>query len=164
VSSRDIAIRAVLIGVGGTVVLDLYAWLLHRIFGMPATNWGLVGRWIGLMPRGHFVQPQLGKADRVPGELAIGWVFHYLIGAGYGLLLVAIWGADWLQRPTVAAPMTLALALLVLPYFAMMPGMGMGMAASRAPKPNVARLKSVAGHSVFGIGMYLTALLATHTG
>ena len=49
--------------------------------------------------------------------------------------------------------------VLVLPYFVMMPGMGMGIAASRTPKPNVARLKSVAAHSMFGIGMYLTAQL-----
>ena len=55
--------------------------------------------------------------------------------------------------------MILALALLVLPYFVMMPGMGMGIAASRTPKPNVARLKSLVGHSVFGCGMYLTAWL-----
>ena len=40
--------------------------------------------------------------------------------------------------------MILALALLVLPYFVMMPGMGMGIAASRTP---------------FGCGMYLTAWL-----
>jgi hypothetical protein len=110
----------------------------------------MVGRWIGLMPRGSFVQLQLGKASKVPGELVIGWAFHYIVGAGYGLLLVAIRGADWLRQPVIAAPMTLALMLLVLPYFLMMPGMGMGIAASRAPKPNVARLMSILGHSVFG--------------
>jgi hypothetical protein len=120
----------------------------------------MVGRWIGLMPRGSFVQLQLGKASKVPGELVIGWAFHYIVGAGYGLLLVAIRGADWLRQPVIAAPMTLALMLLVLPYFLMMPGMGMGIAASRAPKPNVARLMSILGHSVFGVGMYLTALLS----
>jgi hypothetical protein len=51
----------------------------------------------------------------------------------------------------------LALVMLVLPYFVMMPGMDMGIPESRAPKPNVTRLKSVIGHSIFGIGMYLTA-------
>ena len=38
-----------------------------------------------------------------------------MIGIACGLLLVAIWGADWL--PGIAEPLILALALLVLPYF-----------------------------------------------
>ena len=86
-------------------------------------------------------------------------MFHYLVGAGYGLLLVAIWGTEWLESPRIAPTMILVLVLIVLPYFVMMPGMGMGIAASRTPKPNVARLKSVLGHSIFGCGMFLTAWL-----
>jgi len=55
--------------------------------------------------------------------------------------------------------MILALGLLVAPYFNMMPGMGSGIAGARTPKPNVTRLKSIVGHSVFGLGMYVTALM-----
>ena len=55
--------------------------------------------------------------------------------------------------------MILAWVLLVAPYLMMMPGMGMGIAGSRTPKPNVTRLKSVMGHSVFGLGMYATGRL-----
>ncbi len=58
-----------------------------------------------------------------------------------------------------APPMLLAWVLLVAPYLIMMPGMGMGIAGSRTPKPNVTRLKSVIGHSVFGLGMYATGWL-----
>ncbi|WP_027080419.1 DUF2938 domain-containing protein [Luteimonas mephitis] len=158
-STSEILVRAAAIGVGGTLVLDLYAWLLQRAWGIPATNWAMVGRWIGHMPGGRLVQPALPKVRPVPGERTIGWTVHYLIGIGYGLLLVAVAGAGWLQVPTPAASVVLALVLLVLPYFVMMPGMGMGIAASRTPKPNVARLKSVAGHTVFGLGMYLAAVL-----
>lgn len=79
------------------------------------------------------------------------------------MLIVAIWGAGWLQRPRIAEPPILALALLALPYCVMMPGMGMGLAASHAPKPNVARLKNVMGNSIFRGGMYLTAPLLKTT-
>lgn len=158
----DIIIRATLVGIGGTIVLDVWALLQQRLLGVPATNWAMVGRWLGHMPEGRFVQDDLGQAAPVPGERAIGWTLHYVIGIAYGLLLVTLWGAEWLRQPGIAAPVILALALLVLPYFVMMPGMGMGIAASRTPKPNVARLKSVVGHSMFGLGMYLTALLIAH--
>jgi hypothetical protein len=155
----EIVVRAALVGIGGTVILDIYAVLARSLLGVPATNWKLVGRWIGHMPMGAFVQANIGQASPVPGEHALGWIFHYVIGIGYGLLLVAIWGTGWLEAPTIAAPLILALALLVLPWFVMMPGMGMGMAGSRTPRPNVTRMKSVIGHSVFGTGMYLTGRL-----
>ncbi|MFD2427298.1 DUF2938 family protein [Sphingobium scionense] len=158
-TAAEVIVRAVLIGVGGTVILDIYAALAQRLFGAPATNWKMVYRWIGHMPEGWFIQPNIGQAPPVPGEHALGWIFHYVIGVGYGLLLVAIWGSGWLDAPDLSAPLILALALLVLPYFVMMPGMGMGIAGSRTPKPNVTRLKSMIGHSVFGGGMYLTARL-----
>lgn len=157
-------IRAALVGIGGTIVLDLHAALMARVFGMPATNWAMVGRWIGHMPGGRFVQRGIGTAQPVSGELAIGWGFHYAVGVAYGLLLVAIWGAGWLREPTLAPPLILALALLVLPWFVMMPGMGMGVAAGRTPLPSAARLKSVASHGVFGIGMYLTGVLVAAIG
>ncbi|WP_350283813.1 DUF2938 domain-containing protein [Nitrosomonas sp.] len=156
-------IRATLVGIGGTIILDIYAFLLQRLFDVPATNWQMVGRWLGHMPGGNFIQTNLGQARPVPGERVLGWIFHYVIGIGYGLLLVAIWGSGWLFEPGITEPLILALMLLVLPYFVMMPGMGMGIAGSRAPKPYVACLKSMAGHSIFGIGMYLTARLLEAT-
>src|SRR3546814_11952006 len=80
-------ISAALVGIGGTIVLDVYSFLMERFFGVAATNWRMVGRWVGHMPRGRFVQPDMRQAEPVPGEHPIGWIFHYLIGIGYGLLL-----------------------------------------------------------------------------
>jgi hypothetical protein len=41
----------------------------------------------------------------------------------------------------------------------MQPGMGAGIAASKTPNPNVARLRSIVTHTVYGIGLYGSALL-----
>jgi DUF2938 family protein len=155
----EIAIRAVLIGIGATVILDLWAAFMQSVFNVPATNWAMVGRWVGHMPRGRFMHENIGRAAPVPGEHAIGWIVHYVIGIVYGLLLVGLWGVEWLREPTLLPSMILALGLLVAPYFIMMPGMGSGIAGARTPKPNVTRLKSIVGHSVFGLGMYVTALM-----
>jgi len=160
-STAEILLKAALVGVGGTIVLDLYALMMARVLGVTATNWAMVGRWLGNITRGQVIQAAMSKAEPVKGELAIGWVAHYAIGIGYGLLLLALWGMAWLERPTLLPPMILALVLLVAPYFIMMPSMGMGIAGSRTPKPNVTRLKSVMGHSVFGLGMYATGMALT---
>jgi hypothetical protein len=42
----------------------------------------------------------------------------------------------------------------------MQPGMGAGIAASKTPNPNAARLRSILAHTAFGIGLYGSALLS----
>jgi hypothetical protein len=39
-----------IIGIGATLLLDLWGLLLNRIFGLPMANWELVGRWFGHLP------------------------------------------------------------------------------------------------------------------
>lgn len=155
----EIALSAAAVGIGGTLALDLWAALLQGLTGTPATNWAMVGRWLAHMREGRFVHDSIGKAAPVRGESALGWIFHYVIGIAYGFLLVALQGDAWLQAPTVLAPVLLSLALLVAPYFVMMPGLGFGIAGAKTPKPNLTRLKSVMGHAAFGLGMYATALV-----
>jgi hypothetical protein len=160
-TAADVLFRAMLVGVGGTVVLDLWAEFLARVMGVPATNWAMVGRWLGNMPRGRFVQRSMTNAEPVNGELAVGWVAHYVIGTLYGVVLFAVLGAGWIAQPTLLPPMILAWVLLVAPYCIMMPSMGAGIAGAKTPKPNVTRLRALVAHSVFGLGMYATALALT---
>ncbi|WP_298672512.1 DUF2938 domain-containing protein [uncultured Sphingomonas sp.] len=163
-TGANLFIDASLIGVGGTVALDLWALLMARMLNMPAINWAMVGRWIGNMPRGQFIQQNMMTARPVRGEAAIGWSAHYAIGIGYGWLLLALRGPSWFAQPTLFPPLILSWALLVAPYFIMMPGMGSGTAGSKTSSPNLTRLKSVIGHSVFGLGMYATGLVLAGSG
>src|SRR5262245_8297143 len=133
--------------------------MMSRVLGVPAMNWAMVGRWFGNMAHGQFVQAEMSKAAPVKGELAIGWIAHYAIGIGYGLLLVALSGKVWLVRPTLLPPLILSWVLLVAPLLMMMPRMGMGIAGSRTPQPHVTRLRSVMSHSVFGLGMFAAGWL-----
>jgi hypothetical protein len=47
---------------------------------------------------------------------------------------------------------------VVFPFFIMQPSFGLGMAASKTPKPTQARLKSLVTHAVFGVGLYVCAV------
>ena len=158
--SLDFLASAIVIGVGATVVIDLWAILLQRLFRIPPANWALVGRWFGHFPHGRFVHDSIVQASPIRGELAIGWIAHYLIGIGYAALLLAIWGVSWARSPTLLPPLILSLAALVAPLFLMQPGMGAGIAGSKTPNPNATRLRSVLNHTVFGLGLYVSALLS----
>jgi hypothetical protein len=150
--------RSFLIGVGATMILDLWS-LTLRLFGVGMTNWGLVGRWIGHMPRGRFRHDNMSSTPPIVGEHAIGWIAHYVIGILYAAALLAITSLEWARAPTLLPALIFAWVTLVAPFFIMQPGMGLGIAASKAPKPNIARFRAVLSHTIFGLGLYATALL-----
>jgi hypothetical protein len=158
---REIVVRAALIGIGAIVVLDLWNAFLNRFFGVPSLNLGMLGRWFGHFPRGRFMHDNVAEASPIPGERIIGWSAHYAIGITWAALLLAIWGLDWARHPTPLPALIVGLVTLVAPFFIMQPGMGIGIAASKSPSPNVAHLKSIVSHTVYGIGLYGSALLST---
>jgi hypothetical protein len=45
------------------------------------------------------------------------------------------------------------------PLFVLQPALGAGIASSKAPNPNAARLRSVLTHAVYGLGLYACARL-----
>lgn len=155
----DILVKAVLIGAGATALLDLWALFLNRVFGLPAPNWALVGRWFAHLPRGRFVHQDIGKAEPVPNELALGWVMHYVVGITFAAALLAIWGPGWARDPSFLPALIVGLATVGCGWFILQPGMGAGIAAAKRPNANQVRLLNIIGHTVFAIGMYGTALL-----
>ena len=155
----DLVVRGVLIGVGATAVLDLWIALLKVAFGVPSRSWALVGRWIGHFPRGQFVHASIGKAAPIRYELALGWAFHYFVGALYGLLLIAIGGPAWARQPSPVLALAVSLLMLVAPLFVMGPAMGDGIAAAKSPNPTAARWRALMNHAVFAVGLYGTAWL-----
>lgn len=155
----EFIIRAVLIGAGATAVMDLWAIFQKRVLGMQSLNYAMVGRWLGHFPSGRFAHDNMAQAAPVRGERALGWAAHYAIGIVFAGVLLAIWGLAWARQPTLLPALIVGIGAIVAPFFIMQPGMGFGIAASKTPRPNTARLRSAITHTVFGIGLYLSALL-----
>ena len=148
-----------LIGLGATLLLDLWSLLLKASIGAPFPNYAMVGRWIGNFLRGQFSHASMVDAPAVAREAVIGWVAHYVIGILYACLLVALAGMDWLRAPTLPPALGVGIATLAAPFLVMQPAMGAGFASSKVANPNMARFRSIAAHTVFGFGLYVTALV-----
>jgi hypothetical protein len=146
------------IGVGATLLIDLWALLQRVVLKWPTLDYALVGRWIGHMPK-QFVHDNIRNAQPTRGETPIGWIIHYAIGIAYAALLFAIMGAGWLEHPTLIPALAIGIATIVAPFFLMQPCLGFGTASSRTPNPSLARVRALITHTLFGIGMYLAALL-----
>jgi hypothetical protein len=153
----ELVVRAALIGIGATLVMDLWTLLLKQVYGVPSLDYALVGRWLGHMPAGRFRHASILAAPVVRGERVIGWSAHYAIGVIFAGLLLAAFGQGWARQPYPGPAILVGLLTVVAPFFIMQPCMGFGIAASKAPSPNIARLRSLITHLIFGVGLYGSA-------
>ena len=155
----DFLYRAILIGIGATALLDLWALVLNRIFGFPMANWALVGRWFCHLARGKVVHDDIAKAPAFPLELMVGWIGHYAVGIVFAGILLAVAPAGWAEHPTLMPALIVGLVTVGAGWFLLQPGMGAGIAAAKRPNANQIRALNIAGHLVFGLGLYGSALL-----
>lgn len=151
----SLLIQTVLIGIGATAVMDVWGIVRKQLLGIAIPNYRLVGRWIANMPQGRFRHDAIAASSPKRGELIIGWAAHYLTGVAFAALLIALWGRAWLEQPTLGPALVVGVGTVLAPFLLMQPGMGLGIAASRAPNPNAARLQSLITHAVFGLGLYV---------
>jgi hypothetical protein len=152
-------VEAVLVGLGATFLIDLWALFLRRAFSIPSLNYCLLGRWVLYMPDGKIVHESIAATPQKPHECTVGWITHYLIGTALALLFVLLVSGSWLARPTLLPALAFGIATVLVPFFTIQPSFGLGVASSKTSNPNKARLKSVMTHTVFGVGIYVWAFL-----
>lgn len=148
--------HAAAIGIGATAFMDLWGALQRRLFHTTSLDYALVGRWLGHLPGGRFAHASIQAARPITGEAAIGWAAHYMIGVAFAAMLLAIWGPGWAHEPSLPPALIIGLSTVVAPFLILQPALGAGVAASRTPRPNVARARSLITHLSFGIGLYVS--------
>ena len=148
--------RTIAVGIGATVVMDLWLLALKRA-GVPTLDFAMLGRWTGHLFHGRVAHDAIRRAAPIPGERALGWLMHYVVCITFAAALVGWQGADWLHRPVLAPAFLWGLATVAAPLFVMQPAMGAGIASFRTPTPLQNVLRSLANHAVFGLGLYLGA-------
>ena len=157
----EILIGAVIVGLGATLFMDLWATFLKRAFNVASANYCLVGRWLRHMEGGVFKHPSIAAAAKKPAECTVGWIAHYAIGALFALALVALATPQWLRLPTLMPALIFGIVTVGFPFFIMHPSFGLGVASSKAPNPTKARLRSLMSHAAFGVGLYVSALVVS---
>lgn len=151
--------RGAIIGIGATILLDLWAVLLWKAFGQGAPNWAMPGRWFWHLQYGKVFHDDIGKAAPYANEQALGWFFHYAVGLIYGVILALIVGHGWFAVPTFLPAWIWGIVTVAGGWFLLQPGLGLGWAASKTPNPTKGRILNLVGHTVFALGLYGTALL-----
>lgn len=154
-----LVLQGALLGVGANLLFDLWQRGLALAAGRPAPDWGPVGRWFWHLREGKVFHDDIGAAEPYGREVALGWIGHYVVAIVYGVIFALIVGPGWLVAPRFLPALAFGLATVGFGWFLLQPGLGMGWAASRTPDPGRVRLQNLAGHTVFGTGLWLTGLL-----
>ncbi|QVM82320.1 DUF2938 family protein [Novosphingobium decolorationis] len=147
------------VGLGATVALDVWARQLRGWFGIAGADWGLVGQWLVGLPAGRMVHTSDGFAMPSRGERALGWSFHYLVGLVYAAVYPLVWGEDFLAAPKVGPFALVGFALSTLAGLCVLtPAMGGGLLASRTPDQGRRIALMLLNHAVFAGAQYALAL------
>ena len=156
------SVNTMIVGIGATLLTDLWGAIRVRVFGVPAPNYCWVGRWMARIACGRFAPIPIGTLPPLRAECAIGWAAHYSIGVLFAAMLIGVCGIEWLRAPVFTPALAVGVLTVIAPFLIMQPGMGAGIAASRTPKPTLARLHTVATHAVFGTGLYVSARVVNY--
>lgn len=118
--------RAIAAGVVGTAVMTAVGVWIAPLMGMPAMN------------------PAQMLAGAMGGNLALGWIGHFMIGTILAVIYAAV--APALIGPPVARGALYGVAPFLLAQIVVMPMMGMPLFSGSAPMA----LGSLVGHLVYG--------------
>ena len=73
----DYILGAIAIGIGATLVMDLWNLFLKRTFSIPSLNYCLLGRWLRHLAGGTLRHASITAAPQKPFECTVGWIAHY---------------------------------------------------------------------------------------
>ena len=135
----NMLLPAVIVGLTGTFIFDLWGKLLQRLFKVRAPDWGRLGQWLFVAAR---------------WQRAVGLLAHYLTGIVFALVFMLVVGPAWIARPTPLPAILAGIGTVPLAWFIIMPALGHGVAASRLPHPNRIRALTLLAHAVLGFGFY----------
>jgi hypothetical protein len=155
----ELLARATLIGIGAAALMDAWGFAARQALGIQGLDYALLGRWIGHLPSGRIVHDHIGSTDPVRGERILGWVAHYTIGVAFAVPLLLVGGLAWAEAPSVWPALLVGMVTIAAPWFVMQPAMGAGVAGSRTPNPAATRMRNLVTHTVYGIGLYGSAII-----
>ncbi len=155
----ELAAHAAVLGIAGSAAIDLWALSLRKAFGISSLDYRFLGRWLGHIPRGRIVHQRIAAAPPIPGERVLGWTAHYGIGIGFAAVLLLMAGGSWSDSPTILPALAVGLVTVLAPWLVMQPAFGAGFAGSKTPHPWQGRLRNLGTHTVYGLGLYASALV-----
>jgi hypothetical protein len=150
-------LAGVLVGVAGTVTMDVLAIASRKVDLAAGAKGQWVGRWYLGIARGQFVHSNIATTPEQPGEKRAALVGHYVIGVTLAVLYVI--GTGWLglSPSSFFVAVGYGLATCVFPWFLMFPALGFGLFGRKGPPELKLFTSSLMNHVFYGFGLWWIA-------
>jgi hypothetical protein len=151
-----IVLEAILMGIFATLIMDFLArYLVKTNFIISFVTPEAIGRWFLYIFRGKLIHKDIYKTPAFNNEKSWSILSHYLIGivlAGIYLLLemnVPI------IRDQIWMTLIFGIATVFLPWFWLLPSIGLGFMASKSSNRSLVIRTSLVNHTDFGLGLLI---------
>jgi hypothetical protein len=151
--AMNLIVKGVVVGVLGTLVMDLLNHLFARTGMLMKIEVRMIGRMVLGWARRRFRYGHPSEMEQVPNEMPYGYVAHYTIGVGLAVPYMIGW---YLLVGGPASPVwafAYGLATTTVSWFLVYPSMGLGVFGRRSPEGIKAPLSSLANHLFYGVGL-----------
>jgi len=152
-------LAGVLVGVAGTVTMDVLASASQKLGLSAGAEGQWVGRWYLGIAQGQFVHSNIATAPEQPGEKRAALVGHYLIGITLAVLFVVGAGRVGASPSSFFVAVGYGLATCVFPWFLLFPALGFGLFGRKGPPELRLFTSSVMNHFFYGLGLWCIAKL-----
>ena len=155
----SIFLTGVLVGVLGTLVMDVLNLLFSRTGLIHKIDVGSIGRMSAGWARGRFFfnhPSEMPDADRA---VMLGYITHYAIGVALAYLYFIGWEMLVGGEPSTVWAIVYGVATTVVSYFYVFPSRGLGLCGWKSPDGIKSPLSSLFNHLFFGLGMALAILI-----
>jgi hypothetical protein len=143
-------ISIILVGIFSCLVLDLWQQIIRTLFGIPASDWGLVGRWfLTVIEIKKLIVFDIETRNKFERELPVGWLVHYFVAILYALVFWILAYYHVLTNSLIDGIIFGGISVVV-PWFFFLPCMGKGVLGLRTSKPILVCTMAFFTHIVFG--------------
>jgi uncharacterized membrane protein YagU involved in acid resistance len=150
--------KALVVGVGATLVMDVGAALFRALGVTAGTPPHLFAKWLSYIARGQLVHADIAASPDVPTALPAALAVHYAIGIVLSIGWLAV-SRRWLLAGARrwAAALAYGLGTIVFAWFLMFPAMGFGPFGANGPEELLLWRTSTINHLLYGLGLALSS-------
>ena len=143
-------------GIFATYFMDFLAgYLVKRNLIHSFVTPEAIGRWFLYIFRGKFIHKDINKTPALNNEKLWYFISHYLIG----IVLAGIYLFLELKAPIIRdlmwVPLIFGIATVFLPWFWLLPSIGLGFMASKSSNRSLVIRTNLVNHTNFGLGLFI---------
>ena len=144
-------------GIFSCLIMDGWQQILRLVFGLPSSNWGVVGRWsMYVCTSGKVYHPSIDLTDSIKNEVLVGWIVHYLVALMYAISFWFLVEYFHILSRTILDGLIFGAISVAIPWIFFMPCLGKGFFASQTPNPILACSLALVSHSVLGVALAIS--------